>query len=31
MVNINGTFVLHAYCLRLLCPPVTYARPVSMA
>lgn len=24
MVNINGTFVLHAYCLRLLCPPVTY-------
>lgn len=24
MANINGTFVLHAYCLRLLCPPVTY-------
>lgn len=24
MGNINGTFVLHAYCLRLLCPPVTY-------
>ena len=20
MANINGTFVLHAYCLRLLCP-----------
>ena len=24
MANINGTFVLYAYCLRLLCPPVTY-------
>lgn len=24
MANINGTFVLHAYYLRLLCPPVTY-------
>ena len=24
MANINGTFVLQAYCLRLLCPPVTY-------
>lgn len=24
MGNINGTFVLHAYCLRLLCSSVTY-------
>lgn len=24
MANINGTFVLHAYCLRLLCSSVTY-------